>query len=215
MRSKIVLVGIAVLFSVFCVAQNSDFKPVPKNEIQSYIAKMGKASASVTSLQCSFTQKKEIAVLSESVVSKGKLMYKKDSKLRWEYTTPYFYLFALNGDKVYLKNDKSTKQFDTKTNALFKEISVLLVNSISGTGMIDSKKFDAVFYENASKIKVKLTPKNKAIKSILNTIELYFDKSNYMVHSVEMTEATGDATSIIFTDEKLNQAIADEKFIIR
>lgn len=214
MRSKIFLLGFAVLFPFWCVAQKTDFKPVQKAEIQTYMTKMGKASAAVTSLQCSFTQKKEIAVLSESVVSKGKLMYKKDSKLRWEYTTPYFYLFALNGDKVYLKNDKSTKQFDTKTNALFKEISVLLVNSISGTGMIDSKKFDAVFYENASRLKVKLTPKSKAIKSILSTIELYFDKADYMVHSLEMTEATGDATSIIFTDEKLNQAIADEKFIV-
>lgn len=209
------LIIVFLMFLGTTVAQDASFKPIAKAELSAIIEKIEKASASLTSIQCSFTQKKNIAVLSETVTSKGTLLYKKENKLCWEYVSPYYYLFALNGDKVSIKNDKSTKQFDTKSNALFKEISVLLVNSISGVGFIDPKKFDAVFFENLTTVQVRLTPKNKAMKSMLSTIALHFEKTNYMVRTIEMIEPMGDATTIVFNDIKLNQPISDEKFIVR
>jgi outer membrane lipoprotein-sorting protein len=212
MKTLITLAFLILAGSIY--AQDNAYKLIAKNDIPAFISKIERASASLTTLQSSFTQKKEISVLAESVTSKGILLYKKENKLCWEYSTPYFYLFALNGDKVYIKNDKSTKEFDTKSNALFKEISVLLMNSISGTGLIDPKKFDAVFYDNATSVKVQLTPKNKALKSMLKTITLYFNKTGYLVHTIEMMEPSGDSTTIVFKETKTNQPINDEKFVV-
>lgn len=196
-------------------AQDVVLNPVAVSEMPSFIGKIEKASASLTSLQCSFIQKKTLTVLSESVISKGKLLYKNGNRLCWQYSSPYFYLFALNGDKVYIKNEKTTSQFDTKSNALFKEISLLLLNSIKGTGLIDPKKFDVSFYESATILKAKLTPKNKTLKSLLSTIALYFEKTTYLVHTIEMIEPSGDATTIVFSEVKLNQPISDENFVVR
>jgi outer membrane lipoprotein carrier protein len=215
MRLRILPVSVIILLCGTVVAQDTVFNPVVKNELASYISKIEKASASLATLQCSFTQKKNIAILSESVVSKGTLAYKKENKLSWEYTSPYYYLFVLNGDKVYIKNDKSTSQFDTKSNALFKEISLLLVNSISGTGLIDTRKFDAVFYESTLFLQVRLTPKNKSLKSFLSTVILNFEKKSYLVNSIEMVEPSGDTNIIVFRDVKLNQPVSDEKFMVR
>jgi outer membrane lipoprotein carrier protein len=196
------------------LAQDAGFKSVAEPDIPVYRSKIEKAAASLTSLQCSFTQKKIISVLSESVISKGKLLYKDGNKLCWEYSTPYYYLFALNGDKVYIKNDRTTSQFDTKSNSLFKEISMLLLNSISGSGLIDTKKFDVSFYENSATLKVSLTPRNKTLRSLLNTITLYFEKATYLVQKIEMTEPSGDATTIVFSEVKLNQPVSDENFVV-
>jgi outer membrane lipoprotein carrier protein len=196
------------------LAQTVDYTPVETSKTQTIIEYIAKASASVTSLQCSFNQKKIISILSESVISKGKLLYKKENKLCWEYSSPYFYLFALNGDKVYIKNEKTSNQFDTKSNTLFKEISQLLVNSINGVGLIDYKKFDVVFFENKTSIKMQLAPKNKTLKSIMSSIVLYFEKSTYLVHNIEMVEPSGDSTTIVFNDVILNQPINDEKFVV-
>ena len=215
MGIKISSILTVILLCDSVTAQDATYKPIAKTEIPSYIAKIEKASASLASLQCSFTQKKIINVLAESVVSKGKLLYKKENKLCWEYVSPYYYLFALNGDKVSIKNDKSISQFDTKSNALFKEISLLLINSISGAGLIDPKKFDVVFYESATTVQARLTPKNKALKSILSTITLHFEKTSYLVHTIEMIEPSGDATTIVFSEVKLNQPISDEEFVVR
>jgi outer membrane lipoprotein carrier protein len=212
---RILSVLTIILLCDSVIAQEDTFKPIEKAEIPSYIAKIEEASALLTSLQCSFTQKKIITVLAESVVSKGKLLYKKENKLCWEYVSPYYYLFVLNGDMVYIKNDKSTNQFDTKSNAFFKEISLLLVNSISGAGLIDPKKFDVVFYESATVVQARLTPKNKTLKSLLSTITLYFAKTTYLVQTLEMFEPSGDSTTIVFSEVKLNQPISDEKFVVR
>jgi outer membrane lipoprotein-sorting protein len=212
---RIILSFASILFCVTVTAQDLTFSPVAKSEISAYTASISKASSALTSLQCSFTQTKQIAVLSESVVSKGKLLYKKENKLSWQYLSPYPYLFALNGDKVTIKNDKSTKQFDTKSNALFKEISLLLVNSVSGKELIDAKKFDVSFFQNAKLVQVRLTPKNKTLKSMLSTISLNFDNTTYMVQTIVLTEPMGDTTTIVFSDKKINQPIDDEKFMVR
>jgi len=214
-----VRIKIVSLFTVFLIvnpvlAQIEDYKPVETSKTQICIDNIARESALVSSLQCSFIQKKTISVLAESVISKGKLLYKKENKLCWEYSSPYFYLFALNGDKVYIKNEKTTNQFDTKSNTLFREISLLLVNSINGVGLIDHKKFDVVFFENKSTIKMQLTPKNKTLKSIMSSIVLYFEKSTYLVQNIEMVEPSGDSTTIVFNDVILNQPINDEKFVV-
>jgi len=212
---RIILSLASILFCVSASAQDFSFKPASISERSAYTASISKASSSLTSLQCSFTQTKQIAILSESVVSKGRLLYKKENKLSWEYLSPYPYLFTLNGDKVTIKNDKSTKQFDTRSNALFKEISLLLVNSVSGIELIDAKKFDVSFFQNAKLVQVRLTPKNKTLKSMLTTISLNFDKTTYMVQTIVLTEAMGDTTTIVFSDKKINQPIDDEKFMVR
>jgi len=211
---KVYLLVFISFFPHLSFGQKTDYKAVSKSISQEYIDNIAKASGSMTTLQCSFTQKKIISVLSESIISKGKLLYKKENKLCWEYSSPYLYIFAMNGDKVFIKNEKSTSQFDTKSNAVFKEISLLLVNSISGVGLIDSRKFDVAFFENGSFIKMELTTKNKPLKSIMSTIILYFEKSTYLVHNIEMVEPSGDTTSIVFSDTVLNQPIDDEKFTV-
>ncbi len=211
---KLYLTIIILFVSCLVSGQQTDYKVVSKLQSQVYTDNITKASGSMTTLQCSFTQKKIISVLSESVISKGKLLYKKENKLCWEYSTPYLYIFILNGDKVFIRNEKSTSQFDTKSNAVFKEISLLLVNSINGVGLIDPRKFDVIFFENSSFVKMELTAKNKTLKSIMSNIIFYFDRSTYLVHNIEMVEPSGDSTSIVFSNTVLNQPIDDEKFII-
>jgi outer membrane lipoprotein carrier protein len=217
MKTISIILSFFILFltSDYLIAQNSVFTTVPENDITSFISKIEKTAASLTSFQCSFIQKKNISILSESVNSKGRLLYKDGNKLCWEYSSPYYYLFALNGDKVYIKNEKTTSQFDTKSNSLFKEISMLLLNSIRGSGLIDTKKFDVAFQENRSVLKVLLTPKNKTLKSLLNNISLYFDKSTFLVQQIDMIEPSGDETIISFSDIKQNLPISDENFVVR
>jgi outer membrane lipoprotein-sorting protein len=212
---RILPVIIIILLCSPVAAQDNSFNPVPNNQITSYTDEIEKASASLSSLQCTFTQEKSIAILQESVVSTGTLLFKKENKLCWEYKTPYYYLFVLNGDKVYIKNDKSASEFDTKSNALFKEISLLLVNSISGTGLIDAKKFDAQFFENSAFVQVRLTPKDKTFKSFMKAVILHFEKKTYLVKTIEMIEPSGDTNTIVFSEVKLNQPVSDEKFMVR
>ena len=68
--------------------------------------KINQAASQLQTLQCDFVQTKHLKMLNDKLVSHGKMYYKKSDKLRWEYTTPYHYIFILNGSRVLLNNEK-------------------------------------------------------------------------------------------------------------
>ena len=57
-------------------------------------------------------QTKHLSVLKDKMVSKGRMCYKKSDRLRWEYTSPYTYVFILNGNEVLLKNKNRSDIID-------------------------------------------------------------------------------------------------------
>ena len=62
---------------------------------------------------------------------------------------------------------------------------------------------------------LELSPLQKGAKDFLKVIQLYINKVDYAVDKVKMIEPSDDYTSIDFSNRKTNQAIADEKFIIK
>jgi hypothetical protein len=99
------------------------------------IEKINIATSQMESMECSFVQTKHIALLSDKMVSKGKMYYSQPDKLRWEYVTPYTYTFILNENQVLLKNSNRSDVIDVEKNKMFKEIARLMMNSIMGKSL--------------------------------------------------------------------------------
>ena len=175
---------------------------------------ISQASAKINTLECKFTQKKSISVLSETVVSQGMMYFKKDNHLRWQYNSPYQYLFILSAGKVMIKSENKTEKYDTDKNKIFKEISEIMLGGVSGKMLVDDKKFKAEFSGNSSSIKVVLFPKNKDLQKLMKSITLTFSKKDWTVNSIEMLEKGGDSSLITFTEKNVNKAVSDDLFRI-
>lgn len=185
--------------------------PVQQKDV---LYQISQASAKINTLECKFTQKKSISVLSETVVSQGIMYFKKDNHLRWQYNSPYQYLFILSAGKVMIKSENKTEKYDTDKNRIFKEISEIMLGGVSGKMLVDDKKFKAEFSGNSSSIKVVLYPKNKDLQKLMKTITLTFSKKDWTVNSIEMLEKGGDSTLITFTEKNVNKAVSDDLFRI-
>lgn len=175
------------------------------------IESMSKATSSIES---DFTQEKNLAMLSEKIISKGHFAFKKDNLLRWEYSTPSKYLIVINKDKVMIKDEKKTSKYDMNSNKVFKEINDIMVSSVQGT-IFKSRKFKTNYFENDKFYKLELIPQDKNMKDTFKKINLYFDKSVTSVAKMEMVEASEDVTLLDFSNKKLNAPIADNLFIIK
>jgi len=182
-----------------------------KNEIRSNIAKV---SASTNSLECNFIQKKVISVLSETFVSEGIMCFKKQTNLRWQYNKPYKYLFLLSGGKVLIKNESRTDKFDANTNKMFKEISEIMIGCVNGTMLTNETKFSSQYFVGQNGYVVKMTPKSKELKRMMNIVSLTFSKTDWAVQTIEMVEQGGDKTIINFTTKNVNKTISDDLFRI-
>ena len=201
MSKKInILLGILM----FCFFSMSAMTEQQKQDV---ITKLNQTSASIQTMSANFSQTKYLSMLSDKMVSDGKIYYSKSDKLRWEYTSPYQYLFIFNGTKVYVGNNSKQNIIDTNTNKVFKEIARIMMNTVTGTALSNNGDFETALSEDNNQWIVTLTPKKKELKSMFTKVVLYFNKKSNIVSEINIFEKNGDRTNIKFSGIQTNKSI--------
>ena len=173
--------------------------------------RVNQAAAAMKTMQCDFVQTKHLKMLNDDIVAHGKMYYEQSSKLRWEYTIPYAYVFVLNGDKVLLKNKQRNDVIDVNQNKMFREIARVMMSSVVGNCLLDDKTFKTTIATTNGEWIATLVPQRKDMRQIFQKIVLHFNQQRAVVNCVEMVEKSGDKTVInlknIRTNETINAAI--------
>ena len=178
------------------------------------VEKIDKAASAMKSMQCDFTQTKSMKLLKKEMKSTGVMYFKQPNKLRWQYTSPYDYTFIMNGDKVRIKSTKSTQDINVQGNKIFRQITNIILNTVTGGGLKSASDFTVEVYQSDKGYFAKLYPKKKEVKQIYNVIEIYFNASLTMVSSVRMIEKTGDETLVNLNNLKANASINEKMFSV-
>lgn len=190
------------------VAQQ-EFTPIAnQNEVK---ARFVECAKNMRTIKSDFTQEKYLAYLSSTVVSKGKLWYKKESHLRWEYVDPFNYIVLVNGDNVTIKDNNNTSAYKNNPNKTFQELNKILAGSVSGT-LIDNPDFEFDVAQNAVNFRIILKPKTQESKAVFTSIELLFDKKTMAISSLKMNEPDGNFIRLTFNQLQLNLLIDDHVF---
>ncbi|MBQ6578742.1 MAG: outer membrane lipoprotein carrier protein LolA [Bacteroidales bacterium] len=193
----------AVAFSFTMKGQNAD----------AVISRINAKAATIKTIEADFTQEKDLSILNDKMVSKGKMYYDK-GMLRWEYTSPYSYLFIMNGEKVLLQSSTSTTTGDVASNRIYRMIARIMVDTITGKSLDGGGDF-AVKMETSSKGNVAvLTPLKREIKSMFKEVRLHFDDSD-CVSKIELVEGTGDKTVISLSGVKYNAPVSASLFEVK
>lgn len=178
------------------------------------IKKINAAASGLKSMSCGFTQTKHLSLLSDKMQSEGKMYFKNPDKLRWEYVTPYSYMFIFNGSKVYVGGKTRKDVIDTNTNKIFKEVARIMMSTVTGKALSNSADF-AIDVESIGNFwVVNLIPKKRDMKQMFRKIELTFTKSNTMISEINMYEKNGDKTNIKLKNIVTNSAINETLFAI-
>ena len=85
-------------------AQYTGYSPVA--DLAKFKTDFSAATQKTLSIKSDFVQEKNLSMLSEKIISRGKFWFKKESQVRMEYNHPYQYLMILNKDKVFVKDGK-------------------------------------------------------------------------------------------------------------
>ncbi|MGE5424182.1 MAG: outer membrane lipoprotein carrier protein LolA [Syntrophothermus sp.] len=186
----------------------------PLKDPSGFKKQFAETSSNTNSIESDFLQEKHLTMMSETIKTKGKFYFRKENKLRWEYTSPFKYLVILNNGKAYIKDENKQNKFDIQSNKMFGEINTILMGSVQGTLLKDEKNFTATYFETKDAWIVRLKPRASRLSSFLSEIVITFDKINCSVTRLEMLEPAGDFTVINFTSKKTNTLTNDEKFLI-
>lgn len=169
-------------------------------------------ASKMKTMQCDFVQTKYLKMLNDKMVSRGKMYYQQSNKLRWEYTYPYTYTFVLNGSKVLISKGKRSDVINVNQSKFFKEIARIMMNSVVGKCLTDSKDFKVSLTGASAEYVATLYPQQKQMKQMFQKIILHFNKQKSTVSKVELIEKKGDRTIIELKNVKSNAPINAKVF---
>ncbi|MFO7829982.1 MAG: outer membrane lipoprotein carrier protein LolA [Bacteroidales bacterium] len=213
MNKNIIITFFSILFFWSTLsAQEETFVKV--SDINEAKANLEQLTEKISSIKSQFIQEKHLSFLTENIISKGEFYFKNPGLLRWEYTEPFEYIIVFTDKNIFIKDEDNISSFDTESNKMFSEVNNIMTGTIQGNLFNDSERFTVEYFENDKQYLMLLIPKMEEMKSMLQSIHIYIDKSDLSVAKIKMTESSDDYTSITFINRKLNTTIDNDQFDI-
>lgn len=184
------------LYVIICMSVLSLTVMARQLSEQDMIKVIARSAEAVSTLQCDIVQTKHMRMMRRDMVSKGSMKYCRTDRLRWEYTSPYAYTFLLNGTKVVLCKDGGKDVVDVARNKMMKEITSVMIGTMTGTALTDAGAFEASVKDDGQYWTVTLLPRKKDLRRMYTTILLMYNPGTGNTERVEMTEKNGDRTVI-------------------
>ena len=196
-----------LLISGLFFAQNTAMSAA---EAKAFVARVSSESKEIKTLQSDFTQTKKMDFLDKSIVTYGKMTLKTPNMLSWKYTKPYQYSIVFRDNKIFINDQGKKSSVDAKSKT-FEKINKLIVGSSNGQ-MFNDPEFSVAYFKNGNSNMAKFTPKSSQLLKYIKQIELHFPKNQATVSQVNMTEASGDTTNIVFKNTKTNAPVSASDF---
>ncbi|RKS96877.1 LolA family protein [Chryseobacterium defluvii] len=204
---KNIAFGTFLLVSSLFFAQNTAMTGA---EAKAFVTQVSSGTQQIKTLQSDFTQTKKMDFLDKNIVTYGKMSLKSPNMLSWRYTKPYQYSIIFKDNKIFINDQGKKSSVDAKSKT-FEKINKLIVGSSNGK-MFNDPEFKVTYFKNANFIIAKFTPKSAQLLKYIKQIELYFPKNQSTVSQVNMLEASGDTTNIVFKNTKINAPVAASEF---
>lgn len=142
----------------------------------------------VSSFVAQFVQQKQSPLFDAPQESKGVLTYRQPDYLRWEYTSPQVLVWEIEGNKGNMSSQ-------------LKSMVMLIRESIKGD--FDKARLSFEIIEEGNTIVLK--PKKRELRNIFHSIRITLNPGTQIADRVEMTEASGDVTTIDFTNVQFTE----------
>ena len=210
MNCRLLLLLPFTLMMIFVQAQNFS----PAKDAAALQKKMNETSKKINSIQCNFVQEKNVSMLTEKSVAKGKFYFKRESKVLLDYQTPVKNQIVMNGNKLVLRDGKTTTEMDVNRSRVFKQLNNIIMGSINGS-LFSAKDFSVQLFENTTSIKAELKPDLKTMKKFISTVVIVLDKKDFTATRIEMNETSGDNTILTFTNKVVNGNVDDALFDVK
>jgi outer membrane lipoprotein-sorting protein len=194
------------------MAQPKCFNPVANTvAIQQGLQK---STAALQSIQSDFSQTKHLSLLADKISSKGTFYYRKEDKVRIEYTTPFQYLVVMNGGQMMVKDEQKSTKVNTRNSKTMQSVNRIMLDCMRGT-VFSNPDFRVTAFESGNNYLLSLIPANDAVKKLFKQIDVYLTRTSFDVDRLTMTEQGGDFTDMDFSHTQHNIALNDALFKVR
>jgi len=186
-----------------------------QQNLDAILTKFDETQSQTRTLTATFTERKDIALLKEPVVAKGRFYYTKPDDVLWQYTEPDPRYFLISKDELlsYFPKKHSAERMSIR---LYHDrlLKVLAIGQPSKT----LQKYYDIRLEGENAVAntnlLVLAPRKRMVKKRISEVRLWVSKDTALPVRMQYNEPDGDSTTIAFEDVRFNPQIASSVYKI-
>lgn len=182
--------------------------------LESVIRRVQEQQKKTQTLQASFRQEKELALLSKPEVSTGDFVFSKPNNVLWSYDSPKRVQMVIAAGKLTTYYPELNKA-ETVDVRRFED---RIFRYMGASGAIEelARYFHFTFTDRADDPAwiLDLKPKSRAVGRRVKSIRIWIDKQRYLTTKFEYVEGDGDVTRYEFKNIKLNEPVEQRRFTV-
>jgi outer membrane lipoprotein carrier protein len=182
--------------------------------LEQVIREISERQKKIGTLEADFVQEKEMALLASSEKSTGRFVYSQPNRVLWTYDAP-------RQVTMLIADGRLTTYYPELNRAETLEVKRFedrIFRYMGARGAIDElgKYFDFKFVnaKNDRFYTLELKPKTKTVERRVQRIKIWIDRTTYLTTRFEYVEGDGDLTRYEFRNIRINQPVADSKFVL-
>lgn len=160
--------------------------------------------STMKSMSCDFRQVKTVPLMDAPQESKGRMLYRQPSALKWAYTEPFVNSFTIDGDNIRIDNGEGETEVSGEAARMFKGMAGIMLGCMTGESLRDKRLFQTSVMEQYGEWVAVLVPQRREIKRVFTQIEMVFDPATSLLKRLTMTEQSGGSTEITVSNVSIN-----------
>jgi hypothetical protein len=206
MKTKLMM-GIAFALSLLAGFAQSEtlHKGSSKENADTLLAQLAQRSQAIQSLEGTFAQQKTIAVLPVPLSSNGRFSFEQAKEVVWETLVPVQSRLTLTPNGISFADGNSDVKGEQKIPAQAQQAGAEIIAKIFMgviAGELDSLQeyFTLSATGTTAEWQIQLVPRSANLSAYIATIEL---RGGEFTEHLDIAEANGDKTHIVFTTNKV------------
>ncbi|MBO4587433.1 MAG: outer membrane lipoprotein carrier protein LolA [Bacteroidales bacterium] len=162
------------------------------------VAELETKTKAIKSFTGQFKQTRETTMLKESVESSGRISFKRDGAIKWEYLKPQAKVIEIKGETLSVDGVSSGRG-----NRMAKGIAGMVSDMLQQGKVADERVFDFKLYDDGKNYNLKAKPKRRDMQRMMSAVDITFDKGDGSMRKMILTEKDGNRTTIEFVGLKI------------
>jgi len=197
-------------FSFLATAGEPEVAPQVTERLRQLESKL----ATVQTLKVNFVQEKQMAILEQKLVLKGRITLQQPDKIAWRVQSPIRYAMVIQGATLrqWSEETQDVQQFSLTGNPVFATAVKQIQSWFSGNYLALTHEFNVSLLAE-SPLAFQFTPRaGSPAREMIVHIIIRFGADERFLKSLEVVESGGDTMRIIFSDTTLNPALTKEEW---
>ena len=177
------------------------------------VAKINAANAVETTVTFDVRTVRNTSMLSEPLVSTGKVSFSAPSSLRYEGLSPRRSLFVLSGDRVLTESGGLRRSVDLKEKSRYQALVRNIAKSSSG-GLVSEKDFD-IRVLSGKELILMMRPLGRDMSRMFAEITVRADAATGLIRELILRDTEGDTTTISLSGVSFGRELSADLFNTR